>query len=260
MFNFNLFDIKLETATVGRNFIYIDEIDSTNSFLLNKKNNFRVDGSVVLAEKQTKGRGRKGRVWYSEKGLNLNFSILITNKYFFGEKFNLLNLAVVLAVANSIEKMCFISTNVKWPNDVLIKGKKTAGILLEANSQGSKIEKLVIGIGVNVNQTSFDGKFNYPPTSIKLETKENTEREKLLAEILNNFEEKLLRIISKPSSILDDWRNKCDSIGKRITIVQDEKKITGIFEDIDEKGFLLLRTKDKIEKIHFGDVVIGKKC
>ena len=257
MFNFDLFDIKLETNTIGRNFIYLDEVDSTNSFLLDKINNICDDGSVVLTEKQTKGRGRKNRVWYSEKGLNLNFSILITNKYFFGKYFNLLNLGVSLAVANSIEKLFFVKTNVKWPNDVLINGKKTAGILLEANSQGSKIERLVIGIGVNVNQRSFNGDFNFLPTSIKIETKGNIEREKLLAEILNNFENMLLKIISKPKSILEDWRNKCSSIGKRITVDQDEKILTGIFENIDDNGFLLLRIKDKIKKIHFGDVRIG---
>ena len=127
MFNFNLFDIKLETNTIGRNFIYLDEVDSTNSFVLDKKNEIYKDGTVVLSEKQTRGRGRKNRVWYSEKGLNLNFSILITNKYFFDKKFNLLNLGVSLAVANSIERLSFLQTSVKWPNDILIKGKKTAG-------------------------------------------------------------------------------------------------------------------------------------
>lgn len=257
MFNLNLFDIKLETNTIGRNFFYLDEIDSTNSFLLDKKNKIDEDGSVVLAEKQTRGRGRKNKIWYSEPGKNLNFSILITNKYFLDKNINLLNLGVSLVTANSIERLSLLHTNVKWPNDILIKGKKTAGILLEANSHGGKIERLVIGIGVNVNQTSFRGEFNYPPTSIKLECKENIEREKLLAEILNNFEEMLLKIISKPESVSVDWRNKCDMIGKRITITQENKILTGIFEDIDYNGYLILRTQKKKEKIHFGDVGIG---
>ncbi len=257
MFNLDLFDFKLETNIIGRNFIYLDEIDSTNSYLLDKNNKIDKEGTVVLAEKQTKGRGRNNRIWYSEKGLNLNFSILISNKYFFGKNFNLINLGISLAVANSIERQCFIQTNVKWPNDILINGKKTAGILLEANSQGSKIEKLVIGIGLNVNQTSFKGDFNFLPTSIKLEAKENIEREKLLAEILNNFENMLLKIISRPESILNDWRDKCSMIGKRISINQNGKIIIGTFVDIDDNGYLILETKNKINKIHFGDVGIG---
>lgn len=257
MFNLNLFDIKLETNTIGRNFIYLDEIDSTNSFLLDKNNKIYEDGTVVFAEKQTKGRGRMNRIWYSEPGKNLNFSILITNKYFFGKNLNLLNLGVSLAAANSIERLSLLHTNVKWPNDILINNKKTAGILLEANSHGSKIERLVIGIGINVNQTSFKGDFNYPPTSIKLECKENIEREKLLAEILNNFEEMLLKIISKPESVSVDWRNKCDMFGKRITVKQENKLLTGIFEDIDDSGYLILRTQKRKEKIHFGDVRIA---
>ena len=257
MFDFNLFDVKLETSTLGRNFVYLEEIDSTNSFILDKKNKIEHDGSIVLAEKQTKGRGRRDKVWYSEKGLNLNFSILITDKKLLSRNLNILNLGLSLVISNSIDNLYSVQSNVKWPNDVLINGKKTAGILLESNSKGSSIEKLIIGIGVNVNQTSFMGEFNLPPTSIKLVTKKNIEREKLLAEILNNLEDIINRIKSKPKSILEDWINKCASIGKRIDVDQDGKILTGIFEDLDENGFLLLRIKDKLTKIYFGDISLG---
>lgn len=257
MFDFNLFDIKLETSLLGRNFIYLDEIGSTNTFILDKKNKIEKDGSLVLAEKQTKGRGRRNRVWYSEKGLNLNFSILITDKKLLSKNLNILNLGVSLVIANSIENLYSVQTNVKWPNDVLINNKKVAGILLETNSQGSSIEKLIIGIGVNVNQTSFMGEFNLEPTSIKLMTKNNIEREKLLAEILNNLEYIFQKIRSNPKSVLADWVNKCNSIGKRIDVNQDGKVLTGIFDGLDENGFLLLNVKNKLNKIYFGDTSLG---
>jgi len=257
MFDFNLFDVKLETSTLGRNFIYLEEIDSTNSFILDKKNKIELDGSIVLAEKQTKGRGRRDRVWYSEKGLNLNFSILITDKKLLSKNLNFLNLGLSLVISNSIDNLYSVQSNVKWPNDVLIKGKKTAGILLESSSKGSSIEKLIIGIGINVNQTSFMGEFNLSPTSLKLATKKNIEREKLLAEILNNLEDIINRIRVNPKSILEDWINKCDSIGKRIDVNQDGKILTGIFEELDENGFLLLRVKDKLTKIYFGNTSLG---
>jgi len=257
MFDLNLFDVKLETSTLGRNFIYLEEIDSTNSFILDKKNKIELDGSIVLAEKQTKGRGRRDRVWYSEKGLNLNFSILITDKKLLSKNLNFLNLGLSLVISNSIDNLYSVQSNVKWPNDVLIKGKKTAGILLESSSKGSSIEKLIIGIGINVNQTSFMGEFNLSPTSLKLATKKNIEREKLLAEILNNLEDIINRIRVNPKSILEDWINKCDSIGKRIDVNQDGKILTGIFEELDENGFLLLRVKDKLTKIYFGNTSLG---
>ena len=183
MLEIEKFDLKLNTDIIGRNFIYAEEIDSTNTYLLDNKK--LPDGTVVFAEKQTKGKGRKERIWHSAKDQNLTFSILLSNKKYLGKTVNLINLASSLAVAQSIENLFQLNTNLKWPNDVLIKDKKVSGILLEASSLGSKIERLVIGIGINVNQNLFQGSFNIPPTSIKIETNENIERERLLADVLN---------------------------------------------------------------------------
>lgn len=257
MLELEKFDLKLNTDYIGRNFIYFEEIDSTNSFLMDKKDKNNTNGTIVFAEKQTEGRGRKNRVWYSAKELNLNFSILLTNKKYFGKNFNLVNFSSSLAVSQAIENLYQLNTELKWPNDVLIKGKKVCGILLEASSQGSKIEKVVVGIGINVNQTMFQGEFNFPPTSIKIESNEIIERERLLAEVLNNFEELLERTLTKPEEVLKEWKSRCRSIGEKISITENDETKYGIFDDIDENGFLLLKLKDnKIEKIHFGDVGI----
>ncbi|MCL5031388.1 MAG: biotin--[acetyl-CoA-carboxylase] ligase [Bacteroidetes bacterium] len=257
MFNLEIFDLKLNTEIIGRNFVYTEEIDSTNSFLLNKSNKFNTDGTVLLAEKQNKGHGRKDRVWYSNKEQNLTFSILITNKKFLKDKFNLLNFAASLSVALAIENLYQLKTELKWPNDVLVNGKKIAGILLESISQGSKIEKLVIGIGLNVNQVMFQGNFNIPPTSIKFELNEPVDRERLLAELLNTFEELLEKVEHSPSDIMKDWKSRCWLIGEKISIIENEKVKYGIFDDLDDDGFLLLKNKGKIEKIHFGDVSLA---
>ncbi len=254
MFNLESFDLKLNTEIIGRNFIYTEEIDSTNSFLLNKANKFNIDGTVLLAEKQNKGRGRKDRVWYSSKGQNLTYSILLTNKKFFTNKFNLINFAASLSVAMAIENLYQLKTELKWPNDVLVNGKKIAGILLESISQGSKIEKLVIGIGINVNQVMFQGNFNVPPTSIKAELNESVDRERFLAELLNSFEETMQKLDKFPNDLMKDWKARCSLIGEKISIVENEKVKYGIFDDLDDDGFLLLKNKGKIEKIHFGDV------
>ena len=254
MFNFESFDSKVDTEIIGRNFIYSDEVESTNSFLLNKANKFNSDGTILLAEKQTKGRGRKERVWYSAKGQNLTFSILLTSKKYLGKKFNLLNFTTSLSVAFALENLFQLKTELKWPNDVLVNGKKICGILLESTSQGNKIERVVIGVGLNVNQGLFQGNFNLEPTSVKLELGENVDREKLLAELLNTFEELLLKIDSKPDEIMKDWKDRCNLIGEKISVTEDGNTKYGIFDDLDEEGFLLLKTKNKIEKIHFGDV------
>ncbi len=257
MFDLEFFDIKLDTEIIGRNFIYAEEVESTNSVLLNKSNKFDIDGTVVLSEKQSQGRGRKDRVWYSNKEMNLTFSILLNNRDFSSGKINLVNFASSLAVAMAIENLYQLKIELKWPNDVLINRKKTAGILIESSSAGKKIEKVVTGIGINVNQTSFQGVFNIPPTSIKAETGSLVEREVLLAEVLNIFEEILQWIDNKPAEILKDWKARCRMIGEKISVTEGENVKYGIFDDIDEDGFLILKNGRKLEKIYFGDVSIG---
>jgi BirA family biotin operon repressor/biotin-[acetyl-CoA-carboxylase] ligase len=255
-FNFEIFDIKLDTNVIGRNFIYSEEVDSTNNVLLDTKFS-SVNGTVLLAEKQIKGHGRKERLWYSMKGLNLTYSILLTNKNYFTKRFNLINFASALSTAISIENLFQLKTELKWPNDILIHNKKVSGILIESLSKGEKIERVVVGIGLNVNQTNFQGSFNVPPTSLKNETNINIEREMLLAEMLNVFEETLDHVISDPNWILKEWRQRCMMIGEKISVTDSEKVKYGIFDDIDEDGFLLLRTNKKIEKIYSGDVSIA---
>jgi BirA family biotin operon repressor/biotin-[acetyl-CoA-carboxylase] ligase len=258
MFDLELFDIKLDTEVIGRNFIYAEEVDSTNSVLLDKSNNkFDIDGTVVLSEKQNEGRGRKDRVWYSTKGMNLTFSILLKDRDFTGRRINLVNFASSLAVAMAIENLYQLKIELKWPNDVLISGKKTAGILIESSSAGKKIERVVTGIGINVNQTSFQGIYKIPPTSIKQESGNNIDREVLLAEVLNIFEEILQWIDDKPNEILKDWKARCRMIGEKISVTEGDQVRYGIFDDIDDEGFLILKTGRKFEKIYFGDVSIG---
>lgn len=257
MFNIENFDIKLDTDFIGRTFVYAEELESTNTFLMDRESAYKSNGTVVLAEKQIKGKGRKDRVWNSAPESNLTFSILIVEDKILIKNSNLINFAASLSVAFSIENLFQLKTELKWPNDVLINGKKTCGILMEASSQGNKIERLVIGIGVNVNQNSFQGTFNYPPTSIKNELGRNAEREKLLAEILNNFEFLLEKIRDNKSDIIKDWKSKCRMIGERISIKENDVEKFGIFYDLDEDGFLLLKTKYGIEKVHFGDVSLG---
>jgi BirA family biotin operon repressor/biotin-[acetyl-CoA-carboxylase] ligase len=254
MFNFESFDIKLETEFVGRNFIYCDEIGSTNFELLANKQQYKKSGTVLLAEKQLKGKGRKDRTWQSAKGLNLTFSVLLAKDMVSALNINQLNLSASLTVALAIENLYQLRTELKWPNDILINGKKVAGILIETTFKGSKIERVVIGFGVNLNQIVFQGDFNYPPTSLKLESEVNIDRELILAEVLNTFEELLMKLQTQPESILEDWRDKCKMIGDKIIIKDGEKSISGIFYDIDDNGYLLLKRNEVIEKIHFGDV------
>lgn len=256
MFNIEIFDLKLSTEFIGRNFIYAEELTSTNTFLLDKNSGYNQNGTVVLAEKQSEGKGRLDRTWYSQKDQNLTFSILLKGNKKLNHKISLINFSATLAIALSIENLFQLRTELKWPNDVLVSAKKISGILIESVSSGNKIERIVVGIGINVNQSIFQGNFNIEPTSIRNEINDFVERERLLAEILNNFEVLLNKAIENGNSILKEWRERCKMIGERITVSDGTNIQYGTFEDIDESGFLLLKTKQKLQKIHFGDVSI----
>jgi len=251
-FNFEQFDIKLETEIIGRNFLYFNELDSTNLVLKDKAGK-NANGTVVFAEKQKQGKGRFTKKWESEEGVNLTFSILLNIDLDLMEKLFILNLGTAQVLAATIENLFQLPIEVKWPNDVLIKKKKVAGILIETVSIGSTIKKAIVGIGLNVNQTLFKGVYNYPPTSLKLELGQQVERERILAEFLNNFEELLARIKNKPDAVMQSWREKCDMIGEKICLNVNGKLHYGIFDDIDSNGQLLLRTENGIEIINSGD-------
>ncbi len=254
MFNLEKFDIILETDFIGRNFVYVEELPSTNEELMKDKNIYRHSGTVLLAEKQTQGRGRKNRIWHSSKGENLTFSILLNDEQSLKVNVNHLNLFASVIVANAVENLYQLKAELKWPNDVLIDNKKFAGILTETSVQGKKFERIIIGFGINVNQTTFQGEYNYPPVSLKNQLRHEINRESLLAEILNLFEEGLGILLKSPLLILDEWRSKCRMIGDKVTIVDGEKIRAGVFYDIDENGFLVLKRNNELEKIHFGDV------
>jgi BirA family biotin operon repressor/biotin-[acetyl-CoA-carboxylase] ligase len=255
MFNIEKFDIKLDTEQIGRSFILCDEVDSTNTYLMKDKN-ITLNGTVILAERQTKGKGRLARTWFSGKGLNLTFSVLLNRKKLFKNP-GLANLTTAVSLGTAIENLYQLKTELKWPNDVLINQKKVAGILIESAIQGPAISKMVIGIGMNVNQAVFHGEFRIEPTSIRNELGQNVEREKFLSEFFNIYEEYLETSIKKPEFILKEWRERCRMMGESITVTHGKGVKYGIFEDIDERGSLILRLKTRKEKIHFGDVSVS---
>jgi BirA family biotin operon repressor/biotin-[acetyl-CoA-carboxylase] ligase len=120
--------------------------------------------------------------------------------------------------------------------------------LLESTSKASKINKVVVGIGLNVNQPNFPGKFEIQPTSIRREFKSTVSREKLLSEILNIYESILELADTHPKKLLDDWRDRCKMIGEKVKIVEEDKIRTGVFYDIDDNGYLILKVAIKKKK------------
>jgi len=258
LFNLENFDIKLDTEYLGREFIYFEEVDSTNNELM-KYPELLPNGAVLLAESQTNGKGRTGKTWISNPEQNLTFSILLNEDL---DKFSLplLNLTTALSVGQAIENLFQLDINLKWPNDVLVKNNKIAGILVESKSKSNLIEKVIIGIGINVNQPIFKGNFEIHPTSVLKELKREVSRERLLSEFLNIFEENIETLVYNPKEILQNWKNKCKMLDGKIKIINGEIVKVGKFIDVDNEGFLVLRKNDNsLETIAFGDVSIREQ-
>ncbi len=249
------FDLKLETEWLGRNFIYLDEIDSTNSYALHNSE-VEENGTVVLADKQTSGRGRLDRQWHSAKGQNLTFSLLLSPSKTLMKNFGFLTFGTAVAVAKTIENLYRLDINLKWPNDVLIGRKKLAGILIESSSAGDTINRIVLGIGLNCNQTLFDGQYKLEPTSLRMQIRQEIDREKLLADLLAELETMIHQVLKDPTVILKEWKSRVKLFGEKIIINSGKDELIGIFEDVSDEGYLLLRTQDrKLHTIVTGDVV-----
>jgi BirA family transcriptional regulator, biotin operon repressor / biotin---[acetyl-CoA-carboxylase] ligase len=255
LFDFERFDIKLEAETIGRKFYYFDECKSTNTSAFEKTEEAPPHGGVFFAERQSEGRGRHDRRWLSARGMNLTFSVLLTDKAYFNDP-PLVGFAAANGAAQAVENLFQLRAETKWPNDVLVGGKKIAGVLPESQSSGSNVERIVVGIGMNVNQTDFQGEFKILPTSVRLELGHLVERERVLAETLTLLENQFEKLRQDPALVVNDWRNRCRALGDIVSVRVGEETKTGVFDDVDDRGRLLLKFKDEsIETVASGEIV-----
>jgi len=225
------------------------KISSTNEKAkeLAKKGLFNV---VVVAEEQTKGKGRFDRIWFSSEG-GLYFSILLKEKNI--EKAKYLTFIAALSVVKSILKIVKLKTKIKWPNDVHIDKKKLCGILTETFR-----DYVVVGVGLNVNQTKFNKKISNIATSLKIQLKKPIGKERILNQFLIEFENLYLQYKNKKyEKILDLLKENCDTIGKDIKVRSINKIFYGKVVDVDGGCNLILKLKNgKIKKLIEGDIFI----
>lgn len=225
-----------------------ESVESTNDELRSLAQAGSAAGLVVLAEKQTAGRGRRGAAWFSPAGESLAFSILLRPE----ESKSLwprLALASGLAVAEAIETRG-LQAGIKWPNDVWIGQRKVAGILVEAGADFA-----VIGIGLNVNTTEFPPEVAEIATSLHIESSRSFSRADLLATIIGRFAVRRRQIDRDFGELISAVRQRCVLTGKRVTLSTASGQRTGTVEGIAEGGELLLRTDTGVERLIQADEV-----
>ena len=248
----------LQTDIIGRKIYYFDKINSTQNFALELAQKPHENGSVVIAERQTQGRGRLNRKWISPKG-GIWMSILLRPN-FEPSYTSLFPMATSLALAVSIEKTLKVKTELKWPNDITINGKKVAGILIDASIESNKIDYLIIGIGINfrINPGTISKSIkqkNYDITTLVKKDQEGNPVE-LVQQFLLELEETYNKVmINSVGTIRKEWMKRSSTIGKNVTATTTTGTIKGKAVGIDKTGALLLSNKGNIHRLLAGDII-----
>ena len=234
----------------------MDSVDSTNTEAKKLLIQGEGEGLIVTADHQTAGRGRKDRIWLSPVG-GLYFSLILRPRIR-AESASLLGLLGACAVARSLSALGVENVSLKWPNDVLVKQNKIAGILSDAVSLGPEIIGTVIGIGVNQNcpVSEMPQGLQWPTTSIIDELGISTSVESLLCSIVNEIDE-LLQSVEKEgsfSAVLNEWRELSSTIGSKVRVHEDDNFVDGIAKNIDSNGALIVQTDDGFVTVFQGDV------
>lgn len=241
----------------GKTIYHFLEIESTNDYATELALKDATEGTVVLAEEQTAGRGRQGRLWVSEPLKGIYCSVILRPSLP-PAKAPLLTLAASLAVFDVVSKMAHLDLDIRWPNDLMIRGKKFCGILAEMSSEVNHIRFVVMGIGINVNHTSFPKEIGNVATSLRLESGKTWSRIDLTARILKRLEE-LCREMEQDQGlrVLKQWsRVSSYAEHKRVEVSLEGESFWGETAGLDENGFLRVRRVDgRLETIYSGSIV-----
>ena len=215
-----------------------------------------IEGTVILCDQQSDGRGRFRRSWVSPAG-NLTLSLVL---YPALEALPFVSIIAGLAVAKTIEKETDLDPAIKWPNDVLVRGKKLCGLLVENTLEGDVVSRSVVGIGINVTlDTGLIPEIADTATSLLLETGQETDTSRLLLTLLHELDD-LYVALGKGQSPVEEWSRYLDTLGKRVQVQWGSETITGKAEGVDSMGHLLLRRDDgSLDVLPSGEVTLKTK-
>lgn len=253
---------RLTTQWAGRQLTYLEKTTSTNSVANKYAEDGKPHGTLIVADLQEQGKGRRGRGWYSGSGVNIYMTLLL-RPVFSPDLASMLTLLMALSVSKALQKCCSQESEhkiqIKWPNDILCNGKKVCGILTEMSAQMDFINHVVIGVGINVNQTEIPENIINMATSLQKETGEKFQRSILIADIMKNFEEyyKEFEKIRSLCTVMDEYNKELVNCEKMVKVLGGKEDLTGIAKGINEKGeLLILEESGIITPVFAGEVSV----
>lgn len=251
----------LETKIMGQKIFFYEETDSTNTRLRKMVADGSPEGTVAIAEVQTAGKGRLGKQWVSPMGTGIWMSLLLRPEVSPSEA-PLLTLLAGLSVCHAIGTLTSLNAEIKWPNDILMGGKKVCGILTEMDTEMDQINGIVVGMGINVNTEKFPDELQEIATSLKLENGgQEVSRTQLVQAILKEFERVYERYQKEQGflAFYEEYKARCITMGKEVRVLGREP-FEGIAVDITPQGELVVRKENGDEVVVFsGEVSIRNK-
>ncbi|MBR4039433.1 MAG: biotin--[Clostridia bacterium] len=226
----------LETAWAGCEIVYFDETDSTNRQARILAMEGAAHGTLVLADRQTAGRGRRGRGWISPAGEGI-FMTLIVRPQARPSQAAKMSLSLALAVARAIRRETGLDARIKWPNDIVIGGRKVCGLLLEMDATAQKINSIAAGVGINVHQTRFDEEIAHTASSLDLLAGRRISRNALVRAFLAEFERAQTLC---DEEMMCEYRGLSATIGQRVQVIALDGTYTGTAKGITQSGSLLV--------------------
>lgn len=250
-FSVAAFQAHLSTGFLGQCLIYEPTVASTMDVAREEAQAGCPEGTVVLADEQTKGRGRLGRAWVSPPGDNLYLTVVLRPS---AARLRGLSIVSALAVVEAIEEVSGLRAAVKWPNDVQLSGKKVAGILIESEVAGDEVRFALVGAGINVSlDVSQIDEIRHIATSLAAELGRPVSREELVAALLGRLE----RLYLAPEDAYGLWKADLETLGRRVRVQFGETVEEGVAEDAAADGSLILRRDDGSRvRIEAGDVTL----
>jgi len=252
----------LKTKWMGKTIHYFQTLDSTNSKAYQLALNGAEEGEAVISESQEKGRGRLGRQWFSPPFLNLYLSVILRPKIP-PHQASLNTLMAAIATAEAIQKFSGLLPLIKWPNDILLRDRKVAGLLNEIHSEMDRIHFVILGIGVNVNTEAkmFSKEIRAVATSLKIEMGQTVSRKVFLQILLQELERWYAIFLEEGSAvILKAWRDRAHIKGRRVKVTSFGETVAGIAIDVDSDGALILETADgRQRRVMAGDIEYKNK-
>lgn len=247
---------RLRSEYMGRSLYYYEETDSTNLRIRQLADEGACEGTLAVSDKQSAGRGRRGRGWISPPGMNIYMSLLLKPDIDPTDA-PMITIIMAQAVCDAIPGSC-----IKWPNDIVINGRKVCGILTEMVLDGDQIRDVTVGVGINVNQSDrelFPQEIRETATSLRLECGHDVDRAELVARIMEMFEKLYEQFIQDRNLgfLRARYEERLAGIGSEVRVLDPQGEYTGISRGISDRGELLVETPDgEVHRVYAGEVSV----